>query len=191
MLKSVIIEHMAQMAETRSFLLLLFRPGNEAKWNIVMQARWACHVCLVNWIECFKWQCESRVLKVVGDVIVQASWACEVVCALVSLTKEVSTSVKLEISQDTNCGWWDIMVQANWACDVRHVYRWLRRRETALLGWGQNFKKVAGWCSVKVLFIQESLGSPVWTILVYWWIFLSISNSGSLQWILMFVWAQL
>ena len=105
MLKSVIIEHMAQMAETRSFLLLLFRPGNEAKWNIVMQARWACHVCLVNLIECFKWQCESRVLKVVGDVIVQASWACDVVCTLVPLTKEVSTSVKLEISQDTNCGW--------------------------------------------------------------------------------------
>ena len=57
------------------------------------------------------------------------------------LTKEVSTSVKLEVSQDTNCGWRDIMVQA---CDVRHVYHWLRRRETGLLGSGQKIKKVSG-----------------------------------------------
>ena len=33
-------------------------------------------------------------------------------------------------------------MQVNWACDVRHVYHWLWRRETPLLGSGQKVSRV-------------------------------------------------
>ena len=75
--------------------------------------------------------------------MVQASWDCNVVCALAS-DQGGQHKCQLEVSQDTNCGWRDVMVQASWACDVGHMYHWLRRRETGLLGSGQKFKKLAG-----------------------------------------------
>ena len=144
---------------------------------LVRGTSWCKHVGLVTWHTYAWWLTLS--VTVVGEMSWCKQAGLAMLCVHLYLTKEVSTSVKLEVSQFANCGWRGIMVQVNWACDVRHVYHWLWRRETPLLGSGQKFKKLAGWCSVNVLYIQESFFWPGASVIQYWYIdgsLLSVCN---------------